>query len=95
MTGEGERPAESAIPVAHTLADATTSDYHLPQELNRRDPERAFQRLADQWPSSPFRDLFLGLPRLAQQRFVSDVVLVELSRPEPLEVLRSGDRNIG
>lgn len=92
-TGEGGHPAASAIPqVAHTLADATTSDYHLPQALNRRDPNQAFQQLAAEWRSSPFRHLLLDSPRAAQLRFLSDVVLPELGG---LEVIGSSERNIG
>lgn len=92
-TGEGGHPAASAIPqVAHTLADATTSDYHLPQALNRRDPDQAFQQLAAEWRSSPFRHLLLDSPRAAQLRFLRDVVLPELGG---LEVIGSIEKNIG
>lgn len=91
-TSEGERPAASATAqAANALSDAPLADYHLPQELNRQDPERAFQRLADQWSTSAFRDLFLGSPKLAQERFVRDVLLVDFSRPVPVASLPSVD----
>ncbi|MGJ4971514.1 hypothetical protein ACQR1N_25570 [Bradyrhizobium sp. HKCCYLRH1073] len=85
---EGERPAESAIAEAtNTLSDAPPADYYHPQEFNRQDPERAFQRLADQWSSSAFRDLFLDSPKAAQERFVRDVLLADLCRPKPVASL--------
>jgi len=55
-------PEAAMAPATKTLTAArAASDYHLPQELNRQDPERAFQRLAEQWSSIPFHDLFFGL----------------------------------
>lgn len=92
LLDEGERPAASSIAqAANTLSHAPLADYHLPQELNRQDPERAFQRLADEWSSSAFRDLFLDSPKAAQERFVRDVLLADLSRPAAVASLPSID----
>ncbi|TFW57966.1 hypothetical protein CT676_27615 [Bradyrhizobium sp. MOS001] len=91
-TSEGERSAAPAIAQAtNTRSDAPLADCHLPQEFNRQDPERAFQRLANQWSSSAFRDLFLDSPKAAQERFVRDVLLADLSRPKPVASLPSVD----
>lgn len=95
--GAAPSQAESAVPSAITqmdpaLTNATTDDYHLPQALNRRDPNQAFQQLAAEWRSSPFRHLLLDSPRAAQLRFLSDVLLPELGG---LEVIGSSERNIG
>jgi hypothetical protein len=54
-------------------------DYHLPAGCNRQDPERAFRRLAEQWSLNPFRDLLMDSPKAAQERFLRDVLLLELS----------------
>ena len=96
VTSEGERPAAPAIAQAtKTLSDAPIGDYRLPQELNRQDPDRAFQRLSEQWRSIPFRDLLLNSPKAAQIRFLRDVVLPEVGGPQALELLASGDRSVG
>jgi hypothetical protein len=75
----GEVPAAPVITKAtNTLSDASLADYHLPQVLNRQDPEGALQRLAEQWRSSPFRHFLLDSPQAAQLRFLRDVVLPEV-----------------
>ena len=91
-TSEGEPPAAPAQ-ATKTLSDAPIGDYRLPQELNRQDPERAFQRLDEQWSSIPFRNLFLDSPPAAQLRFLREVVLPEVGGPQALELLASGDRS--
>ncbi|WLA81945.1 hypothetical protein [Bradyrhizobium elkanii] len=85
---EGEYPAARAITQAtSTPSDAPLADYYRLQALNRQDPERAFQRLADEWSSIAFRDLLLDSPKAAQERFVRDVLLADLSRPKPVAPL--------
>jgi len=81
-------------PATKTLSAARASgDYHLPQELNRQDPERAFQRLSERWRSLP--GLLLDSPKAAQLRFLREVVLPEVGGPQPLELLASDDRSAG
>lgn len=88
--------AEAAMAPATTpSASYTPGGYHLPHELNRQDPERAFQRLDEQWSSIPFRNLFLDSPKAAQLRFLREVVLPEVGGPQALELLASGDRSAG
>ena len=83
--------AEAATAPATTPSAACTpGDYHLPEELNRQDADRAFQRLAEQWSSIPFHDLFLDSPQAAQLRFLREVVLPEVGGPEALHLLASG-----
>jgi hypothetical protein len=65
--------AADMAPATKTLSAASAlGDYHLPQELNRQDPEHAFQRLAEQWSSIPFRHLLLDSPKAAQARFLRE-----------------------
>lgn len=90
-TGDGERPAAPLRPATNTLSDAATGDYRLPHALNRQDPERAFQRLTEQWSLIPFRDLFLNSPKAAQFRFLRDVVLHEVGEPDALKLLAAGE----
>lgn len=85
--------AAATAPATMPSVSYTPGDYHLPQELNRQNPEQAFQRLAEQWRSNPFRHLFLDSPRAAQLRFLRDVVLPEVGGPQALELLASGDRS--
>jgi hypothetical protein len=83
----GSSEAQEQVITAAALASATkilsaahahtSGDYHIPAGLNRLDPERAFQHLAQQWSSSPFRDVFLDSPKAAQERFLRDVLLPE------------------
>jgi hypothetical protein len=83
-------PEVAMAPATKTLTAArAASDYHLPQELKRQDPERAFQRLAEQWGSNPFRDLLLDSPQAAQLRFMLEVLLPEVGGPEALKFLLS------
>jgi hypothetical protein len=74
----------AALPPASKILSAANAsgDYQFPAGCNRQDPERAFQRLAQQWSSSPIRDLFLDSPKAAQDRFLRDVLLPELGRAE-------------
>lgn len=74
--------AQDKLAAAATAPGTKTSSavlppdgYHLPPELNQQDTERAFQRLARQWSSNPFRDLLLDSPKAAQKRFVQEVLL--------------------
>lgn len=79
----GSSDAQEKVDTPPALAPATKmltahhapSDHYIPAPLNRQDPERAFQRLAQEWSSSPFRDLFLDSPKAAQERFVREVLL--------------------
>jgi hypothetical protein len=82
-TGRGQDELAAAIvPVTKMLSAAHGSgDYHLPAGRNRQDPERSFQRLAEQWSSNPFRDLLLDSPKAAQGRFLRDLLLPELGGP--------------
>lgn len=75
----------------NTLPDAPSIDCHLPQELNRRDPEQAFQLLAEQWRSNPVRHHLLNSPQAAQLRFPRDVVLPEVGGPAALKLLASDE----
>ena len=80
------RPADGpAKPLRLAKTDPNgPDDYHIPALLNRQDPERAFHRLQEQWLLSPFRDLFLDLPKAAQDRFVREVLLNDPTpRAEP------------
>jgi hypothetical protein len=87
--------AEAATAPATTTSAALPSvDYHLPAELNRQDPERAFQRLAEQWSSIPFHALFLDSPQRAQLRFLCDVVLPEVGGPEALKLFLADDGSV-
>ena len=89
---EAVNAAAAMTPATKTHSAACASgDYHLPQVLNRQDPERAFQRLAEQWSSIPFRDLLLDSPQVAQARFLRDVVLPELGGLEAFMLFLAGD----
>lgn len=89
---KGVDTAPAVAPATKMLSAACASDdYHLPQELNRQDPDRAFQRLTAQWSSIPFRNLLLESPKAAQFRFLRDVVLAEVGGPEALKLLLAGD----
>jgi hypothetical protein len=89
---EAANPEAAMAPATKALTAArAASDYHLPQELNRQDPEQAFQRLAKQWGSNPFRDLLLDSPKAAQARFLREVVLPELGGPEAVGLSPSGE----
>lgn len=86
--------AAAAAPATKMLSAACAPyDYHLPQELNRQDPERAFQRLAEQWSSIAFHNLFLDSPQAAQLRFLCDVVLPEVGGAEAFRLFLAGDRS--
>lgn len=90
---KGVDPAAPVITRAtNTLSDAPPADCHLPQALNRRDPNQAFQQLAAEWRSSPFRHFLLDSPQAAQLRFLRDVVLPEVGG---LEIIACSERNIG
>jgi hypothetical protein len=90
---------QEAVNAAVATAPATKTpsvtsalgEYHLPPGCNRQDPERAFQRLAEQWPSIPFRHLLLDSPKAAQARFLRDVVLPELGGPEAVGLSPSAE----
>jgi hypothetical protein len=80
-------PTEIATALAQPPANIRrsappASELHLPPGPNRQDPERAFERLAEEWSLTSFRHLLLDAPEAAQVRFLRDVLLPELNRPD-------------
>ncbi|UVO37615.1 hypothetical protein KUL72_04280 [Bradyrhizobium arachidis] len=85
-------PAVASAAKIPTVAYAC-NDYRLPVGCNWLDPERAFQRLTEQWSSSSFRDLFLDSPTAAQERFIRDVILSELNGPKAVNLSPSDEES--
>lgn len=76
-------------PTMTPLTAYAPEEHHLPAALNRQDPDRALERLVQQWLSTPLRDLFLNSPKPAQIRFLRDQIIPAVGSRETLKLLRN------
>ena len=93
-------PTPKQIPVPETsgaLGDspsqATSSAFTTEELISRAKHHIGIgeQRLAEQWSPNPFRDLLMDSPKAAQERFLRDVLLLELSGWKAVSSLPAGE----